>query len=137
MADRLLLDTCAAVWLMAGEELSAEIVEQIDAAARQGTLFISPVTAWEIAMLVKKERLVLTSRPQDWYEQLCSLPGIIEHAVNARSFTESVDLPGELHKDPADRLFIATARLSNLVLVTRDRKIFAYSEQGHVRALAC
>ena len=48
MADRLLLDTCAAVWLMAGEELSAEIVEQIDAAARQGTLFISPVTAWEI-----------------------------------------------------------------------------------------
>ena len=137
MADRLLLDTCAAVWLMAGEELSAEMVERIDQAARDRGLYVSPVTAWEIAMLVKKERLILTSRPQDWYEQLCSLPGVTEHPVNARVFTESVDLPGELHKDPADRLFIATARLGNLVLVTRDRKILGYSEQGHVRALAC
>jgi PIN domain nuclease of toxin-antitoxin system len=45
-------------------------------------------------------------------------------------------LPGDLHADPADRILIATARLLELSLTTRNRQILAYSQAGFVRALA-
>jgi PIN domain nuclease of toxin-antitoxin system len=46
-------------------------------------------------------------------------------------------LPGRLHSDPIDRILVATARIENLALVTRDRAILEYAAQGHVRALPC
>lgn len=125
------------VWLMSGTELQSDIVGLIDGAARRGDVYISAVTAWEVALLEAKNKLVLTARPQDWFEQVCRLPGVSDLQITAKIFTESVGLPGELHKDPADRLLIATARLHNMVLVTRDTKILAYADKGYVRAIAC
>jgi PIN domain nuclease of toxin-antitoxin system len=49
----------------------------------------------------------------------------------------SSDLPDELHRDPADRIIIATAREYGLRLVTRDRKILDYADKGHLMALEC
>jgi PIN domain nuclease of toxin-antitoxin system len=49
----------------------------------------------------------------------------------------SCTLPGEPPNDPADRIIIATARESGLVIVTRDSAILSYSQAGHVQTLAC
>ena len=46
-------------------------------------------------------------------------------------------LPGQVHRDPADRLLIATARELGVALVTRDRRILDYAARGHVQAIAC
>jgi PIN domain nuclease of toxin-antitoxin system len=46
-------------------------------------------------------------------------------------------LPGIPPRDPADRILAATAREYGYVLVTRDRPLLDYSEQGHIQELAC
>ena len=47
------------------------------------------------------------------------------------------ELPDLAHRDPADRMLIATARAHDLTLITRDRAILAYAALGHVRAIEC
>ena len=47
------------------------------------------------------------------------------------------ELPELTHRDPTDRMLIATARAHDLTLITRDRAILAYAAAGHVRAVAC
>jgi PIN domain nuclease of toxin-antitoxin system len=44
-------------------------------------------------------------------------------------------LPGNIHKDPADRLIVATARHLACPLLTSDREILAYAKQGHVEVV--
>ena len=57
-------------------------------------------------------------------------------ALDAKIAIESCDLPGDFHTDRADRFLVATARLDNAVLVTRDERILLYAKSGHVRAMA-
>lgn len=135
--SKLLLDTCAIIWLMNGVELDEDAVFLIDNAAKAGQVFVSPVTAWEIALLSRKGKIATTMAAIEWYERVVDLPGIQELPLNASIMTASVELPGVSHRDPADRMLIATARSNDLTLVTRDQAILAYAEKGFVKALAC
>ena len=63
--------------------------------------------------------------------------GITEQLVTTEIFISSCFLPEPLHKDPFDRILIATAREHDLTIITRDRAILAYGAAGHVRTLAC
>ena len=137
MHESLILDTCAVIWLMNGVELSDETVAAINKAAQTNQLFVSPVTAWEIALLARKGKIAMTMSALDWYQRVISMPGVHELDLNASVMVGSVELPGTLHKDPADRMLIATARSCNLSLVTRDEAILAYGQQGYVKTLAC
>ncbi len=138
MSDlKLLLDTCAIIWLMNGVELDQDAVSLIDNAAKAEQVFVSPVTAWEIALLSRKGKIATTMAAIEWYERVVDLPGIQELPLNASIMTASVELPGVLHRDPADRMLIASARSNDLTLVTRDQAILAYAEKGFVKALAC
>lgn len=65
------------------------------------------------------------------------MPGIRPASFTPDIAIDSAQLPGDLHRDPGDRLLIATARHLAIPIVTRDRLILAYAEQGHVRAIAC
>jgi PIN domain nuclease of toxin-antitoxin system len=49
---------------------------------------------------------------------------------------ESHALPDEFHRDPADQLIVATARVTNATLMTRDRRILDYAARGHLTAIA-
>ena len=60
-----------------------------------------------------------------------------EQPVTAETFIASCFLPEPFHKDPFDRILIATAREHDLTIITRDRAILAYGAAGHVRTLAC
>lgn len=132
----LLLDTHAAIWLMSGEELSSNSVRSIETANLAGSLFVSPITAWEIATLVRKGRIALSLSPEAWFDAMLNA-GVQLAAMPPRTLIASAFLPGALPGDPADRIIVATARSENLILVTRDTQLLQYSESGHVRALPC
>lgn len=132
MSD-LLLDTCAVLWLAQGSELSEEARQAI----ADWNLHVSPITAWEIANLVRKNRVALAIPPAAWIRQAVDRMEADMPQLTVELLADSCFLPGSPPSDPADRIIIATAREAGLAIVTRDEAILAYSRAGHVRTLAC
>lgn len=138
MPDPVLLDTCAALWLLGGEPMSAASREAIRHALVANTgVYVSPFTAWEIGTLVAKQRLPLALSPEVWFETLLSQPGVRLAPLTPKILLASTALPGTPPTDPADRIIAATARVHGHIVVTRDRELLAYAQEGHIRALAC
>lgn len=138
MADSVLLDTCAAIWLMNGEALSDPGLAAIrDAQSANGGIYVSPFTAWEIGTLVAKARLYLTLSPEAWFDTLLAKRGVRLAPMTPKMLLASTSLPGTPPSDPADRIILATARIYGYVVVTRDRKLLNYARQGHLRVKAC
>lgn len=125
----IVLDTHALLWWLNGDsELSQEARNVIEAelSATEGVVLVSAISAWEIAMLVKAERLVLTMEVNDWLETASNIEGVRFVPVSNEIAVESTRLPGDFHKDPADRMIVALARHLNVPLITADTKIRAY-----------
>lgn len=134
----ILLDTCAAIWLVADAPLAEPALEAIAAANKKNiALQISPVTAWEIGLMARKGRFRSLVSPQRWFEQLRAIPGVEVCDLSPEILLGSSFLPGEFHGDPADRMMAATAREYDFTLLTRDGALLAYAEQGYLSALAC
>jgi PIN domain nuclease of toxin-antitoxin system len=131
------LDTCAAIWLMNGDPLSAPSREAITTAQITGRVYISPISAWEIAMLVARGRLVLTRAPTAWFAALLALPGIALAPMPPNVLMEVAALPGTPPRDPADRIIAATARAYGHAIITRDAALIAYAAARHVDVIAC
>jgi PIN domain nuclease of toxin-antitoxin system len=134
----LLLDTCAAIWLAEGEAVSQQALNAIDRAGTTGkSIFVSPITAWEIGLLAARGRIAMSMPPQAWFERLLAVPGIALTDLSVRILIASSYLPGQPPRDPADRMIAATARETGLKLITRDRLLLDYADQGHIEAIAC
>jgi PIN domain nuclease of toxin-antitoxin system len=131
--NNLLLDTCAVLWLAAGSELAPDSRK----ANLEGNLNVSPISAWEIANLVRKNRMALAMPVATWFRQALGLMGATAPDLTIEVLVGSCELPGSPPSDPADRILIAHARETRMVLVTRDKSILAYSRAGHVRTLMC
>ena len=132
MSD-LLLDTCAVLWLAKGSNLAPEARSAI---ASQ-KLHVSPISAWEIANLVRKGRVALTLPVKSWIRQAIGEMQAAVPELTVDVLADSCGLPGSPPNDPADRIIIATAREANMTVVTRDSYILAYSRAGHVRTMVC
>lgn len=138
MADPILLDTCAALWLMSGDAMSAASRTAIRAArAANVGVYVSPISAWEIGTLTAKGRVQLTLSAEVWFETLLALPGVRLAALTPRILLASTSLPGTPPNDPADRIIAATARVQGHVVITRDKKLLAYGREGHIRVKSC
>lgn len=133
----MLLDTHALIWFSFGEKLATAAQERIELSLSQDVVLVSAVTAWEIGNLVRLRRLHLFSAPAQWFAQATSHPGIRVVSLEASVALASTELPGILHRDPADRFLVATARALNVPIVTRDEHILTYAAAGHVRAVPC
>lgn len=134
----LLLDTHATIWMMRNERLARAAQDAIDAASRfSATIWVSPITAWEVGQLVARNRLNLSVTPRGWLLRLLAVPGMRLAELSPEILIASSFLPGRPPKDPADRILLATARDLGATLVTRDRAILAYGESGQVSTLAC
>ena len=83
-------------------------------------------------MLVQKGRLVLSMELERWLDEVSAIEGVRFHAVDNEIAMKSAILPGEFHKDPADRMLVATARKLAVPLVTADEKILRYE---HARTI--
>jgi PIN domain nuclease of toxin-antitoxin system len=97
----------------------------------------SAVSAWEIGLLVARGRIQLAIPIQNWIARFLQRPGILGVPLGIDAAIEATRLPGDAHRDPADRFLIAQARILDAQIVTRDRQILAYAAAGHVRAVAC
>lgn len=133
----ILLDTHAALWAVEGR-LSKSLTAVIDDAASRNELLISPISAWEIGVLVQKGRLTLSMPVLDFVHALFGRRGVITAALTPATAASATTLPGRLHADPADRILVATAASLGAKLVTRDRRLHEYARSTrHIRCLAC
>jgi len=123
----IVLDTHAWVWWVTEfEQLPAEASTAIEEAVAQGAVHVSSISAWEVALLVARDRLVLTMAIDDWVARSEALPFIQFVPVDNRIALRSIEL--ELpHRDPADRIIAATAIVLGAPLVTGDQKLRAFS----------
>lgn len=135
-----LLDTCAMIWLANGDPLPPEAVARIVRAGLGEGVFVSTVSAWEVGMLSRPRAgrgpaLQFLPDPKTWFARFMAGPGIKEAAMTRDIAIDASWLPGEPPADPGDRLVIATARHLRAPVVTRDRRIVAYAESGHVEVV--
>jgi len=118
-----LLDTCALLWLgMGGGDLTAETRRRICVAAQ---LFYSPVSLWEITRLQKEGKIVLPNAPDRFIADLTDAYGLSSVPPSDDVMIRAAQLP-EHHRDPADRMIIATALMHDLIVVTGDGKFSQY-----------
>ncbi|WP_281517549.1 type II toxin-antitoxin system VapC family toxin [Ferranicluibacter rubi] len=132
----MVLDTHVLVWAVQDDpKLKRQARTLLDAATADGRVLVAAISLWEIAMLVKKGRLVLGIDVGRWIDQVTTLPGIEIAPLNGRIAVESVSLPGSFHADPADRMIVATARCHELPLMTADEAVLAYSAAGYLKTI--
>ncbi len=123
----IVLDTHAWVWwLSSPERVSKPAREVIARAMERREIFLSSISSWEIALLIRKGRLELAMPVEDWVARSEALPFLQFVACDNHIVLRSNRLPGTLHEDPADRIIIATALSLGASLVSKDRKIRDY-----------
>ena len=131
-----LLDTHVILWsLLCPDELDKSSMQIIEKAQEQDQLFLSSITLWEIAMLKSKKRINVYEPIKEFLESITDIDGLSIKEISASVAAESV-LMNDFHGDHADRIIAATAITSGLVLLTRDKKILSWAEQGNIRAVA-
>jgi PIN domain nuclease of toxin-antitoxin system len=134
----LLLDTCAVIWLTNADPISDEASDALQQTRDSGeSVYVSPITAWEMGLLAARGRVNLLMTPQRWFERLLEAPGLRLSEMTPNVLIASSFLPGKLPGDPADRIIAATAREYGYKLVTRDRPLLEYAQQGHIQAIPC
>ena len=133
----ILLDTHAALW-SAADKLSPAHQTLILIAGERDCLLMSPVSAWEIGMLVAKGRLRLPVAAADFVNDLFAGTNVTLAALTAEIAFAATTLPGNPHGDPMDRMLIATAAAYDAELMTRDRRIIEYAKKTkYIRCIAC
>ncbi len=118
-------------WVHDAPELPGEyrsIIEQHEATG----LGISAISSWEVAKLVEKGRLTLPCPVDEWLDQALAYPGMQFLALTPAIAVASTQLPQPFHRDPADQMIVATARVHQCPLITMDTLIRAYP---HVQLL--
>jgi PIN domain nuclease of toxin-antitoxin system len=129
VTDALLLDTHIALWLDSGvDHLHSSTRAVIDGCWQNGgTIRLSAVSVWEIALLVDSRRIELDLPIEAWITRFLQRPGIESAPLGHRAASRSYRLHQLEHRDPADRLLIATAIELACPLVTYDERILRFS----------
>ena len=127
------LDTHAWGWFVSNPELlSKKAKRTIERAVVDKNVFISSISAWEVALLTSKKRLLLSMEVADWIKKSEMLPFVNFIPVDNSIAVKSVNLPQPFHSDPADRIIIATAISLGVSLITKDERILEYA---HVKTI--
>jgi PIN domain nuclease of toxin-antitoxin system len=129
VTDALLLDTHIALWLDSGDDhLRSSTRALIDGCWQNGgAIRLSAVSVWEIALLVDSRRIELDLPIEAWITRFLQRPGIESAPLGHRAASRSYRLHQLEHRDPADRLLIATAIELACPLVTYDERILRFS----------
>lgn len=123
------------------ETLHEDALVAIAAAQEIGRLFVSPITAWELAIAVNKRMNapdIGDITVKDWFKAAVAVtssrivpvgPAVALEAANMIATTA--------HKDPGDCYIMATARYKKVPVVSRDRIISQIAETGYVEVVGC
>lgn len=121
----IVLDTHILIWWINREQqLPKQVLSYIE--NHRGQIALSAISLWEIAMLVKKDRLQFSIDVRAWINKVVQLPYLQLVAPDHTILVQSVFLPEPFHADPADRIIVATALILKATLVTKDEKIRKY-----------
>lgn len=124
----LLLDAHVWLWLILGNEaLRPTARRTIIDAASVGNLRIAAITVWEIALLASRNRVSLGKPAMQWVEEAVAASAVTIEPLSPKIEVESWELPEAFHSDPADRMIVATARVTGATLMTRDRRLLDYA----------
>ncbi|MGD9172676.1 MAG: type II toxin-antitoxin system VapC family toxin [Desulfobacterales bacterium] len=122
----ILLDTHAWWWsLTEPENLSKTAITTIKQ-TKSDQRMIASISIWEFAMMAAKKRIRLKVSLAKWLSRALKETGLGVIEISPEIAIDASNLPGNFHKDLADRLIVATARVNNLRLVTKDEKMLSY-----------
>ncbi|MBI2431007.1 MAG: type II toxin-antitoxin system VapC family toxin [Candidatus Levybacteria bacterium] len=113
-------------WVDDNPRLPKKIKKVIVDTSKKSTILVSSISVWEIALLVKKQKITLLRSVDHWIEEIEKLPFIKFLPVDNQIALKSVGLPGAFHGDPADRFIVTTTREHGASLITADKRILNY-----------
>ena len=124
------------IWIQEGrtQKLSSAFLVELEQAQRRRQLAISAISILELARLVAMKQYTLSVSVESFVAQSTEDNGLRLLDLSPRILISSTRLPGDMHRDPADRLLAATALEHQLTLVTDDAKLLRYARQGHLQA---
>ncbi len=128
----ILLDTHTWIWSHSATKLLSGKVRKLIKQTQTDLRAIASISIWEFAMMVAKGRVNVKIDAMRWLNDSIQNSGLRVIDLTPEIAIDSCNLPGEFHKDPADRIIVATARTQNLTLLTKDKKIIDYP---HVKAI--
>ncbi len=121
----IILDTHILIWWVEqNSRLTKNQQNLIEKYQSQG-LGVSIISCWEIAKLVENNRIAFTLPVADWLNQALNYPNVILIDLTIPIILQSTQLVN-FHKDPADQIIVATAKVYNCPLLTADNKILQY-----------
>ena len=119
-----LLDTHILLWWLGpASRLSPGQWKVIEQAGPEEPLWVSEITLWEIATLLSLDRIELRLPLRDWLEKATAPPLVRRLGISPAVAAEVAALPDTFHRDPADRILVATARVYGATLLTQDQRI--------------
>lgn len=123
----IILDTHIWIWWADNNpRLTQQHRQWIQQYQSQG-LGVSIISCWEVAKLVENNRLAMSLAVDEWLTAALAYPGVQLLNLTIPIVVESTKLTG-FHRDPADQLIVATARIYGCPLLTADSKILAYPD---------
>ena len=139
----LLLDTHALYWLVTQEmPLTDGALIEIGNNQAAGSLYVSPITAWELALAARKPARAspvrLDAAASAWFGRAVRAISAKVISIDVKIAVEAAEVPAMTrHKDPGDCYLIATARVRKLALMTRDGTIQGLASGGYLDIVAC
>lgn len=123
----IVLDTNALIWWISDSgKLSRKARKIIEEGEKKKAIYISSISVLEVYTLVKKGKLELNTLANNWLEKIENLSYVHFVPVDNKIAAQSVNLTNFEHKDPADRIIIATALTFGAKIITSDKKILNY-----------
>ncbi len=123
----IILDTHTWIWYINDPcLLSKQACDQIEDELDKDSILVSSISVWELFMLEKSGRLKLTLSAHTWVQKCENLSIFRFVPVDNEIARISVQLNGDLHKDTADRIILATALKEGAILITKDNRLQSY-----------
>ncbi|MBN8999476.1 MAG: type II toxin-antitoxin system VapC family toxin [Rhizobiales bacterium] len=137
-----LLDTHTLYWLVTGAvALSDDALVQIGECQAAGRLYVSPISAWELALAVRKPLNAPALGDDDvarWFRSAARATASKISPIGQSVAVEAARVVSTTgHKDPGDCFLIATARLRKLSIISRDRAMLELAEPGYLDLIEC
>ena len=120
-----LLDTCSLIWAASDpEKLTPRVADTL--LANDTAVWVSAISCAELACLVERRRIAIDRHWKTWFRHVIDMNSWGVADIDLQVVEEAYSLPGEYHRDPADRIIAATARIKQLTILTADQKILDY-----------
>jgi PIN domain nuclease of toxin-antitoxin system len=108
------------------QQLSKRVKEIISNSDAYDEILLSAISPWEFSKLLEKKRVGISCDPEDWLKIAINMPKLRIVPLSPVLSYRSTAFPQPFHNDPANQIIVATARMENATILTKDEKILNY-----------